>query len=162
MGPPEGLNLKQLSQKLAGLLLVYSGQRVQTLDHLQIDQLDLNFDSATFSITSKLKHTKSKGTIISYKAFPQNRNLCPILHLTRYLSVTKNLRNSPHLFVSFQKPHGAIGTQSLSRWIRYLLSDAGIDMAIFCPHSVRASSSAAAKRRGATVDTILQAGSWAR
>ena len=161
LGPAQNLPLKQLTMKLAALLLVSSGQRVQTLDHLSIDHLALQEDSANFIITSKLKHTKTKGTVVTYKAFPQNSNLCPVSHLTKYLEITASLRDSQKLFVSYQKPHKPVGTQTLSRWIRNILSAAGINMQIFGAHSVRASSSAAAKRGGATVDTILQAGSWA-
>ena len=161
-GSPENLELKELSIKLAALLLISSGQRVQTLAHLSTDNLLLGPDIARFSIFSKLKHTRDKGTEVTFRSFPENKNLCPVAHLSKYIQVTTPLRSSPQLFVSYQKPHNPVGTQTLSRWVRNALSAAGIDLSMFGAHSIRASSSAAAKRGGATLDTILNAGSWAR
>ena len=162
MGAPQDLNLKDLTIKLAALLLISSGQRVQTLEHLSIDNLFLSPDLAQFSIMTKLKHTKNKGTEVSFKSFPGNRNLCAVSHLSQYLQITRPFRQSPQLFLSYQKPHNPVVSQSISRWIRTMLAAAGIDLNIFGAHSIRASSTAAAKRGGATLDTILQAGSWAR
>ena len=160
MGPAPSLDLKDLTIKLAALLLVSSGQRVQTLQHLNIDQLTLNQSQAKFMITSKLKHTTDKGTAVVFRAYPHNINLCAVAHLHTYLQVTRPLRSTSQLFISYQRPHGPVVTQSISRWIKTMLAAAGIDLTDFGPHSIRASSSAAAKRGGAKLDTILKAGSW--
>ena len=160
LGDPKNLNLKTLTIKTAALLLISSGQRVQTLEHLSIDHLLLSPDMAKFSILTKLKHTRNKGTEVSFKSFPENRNLCAVAHLTQYLHSTSKIRSSPKLFLSYQKPHAPVVSQSISRWIRTMLAAAGVDLSTFGAHSIRASSSAAAKRGGAQLDTILQSGSW--
>ena len=85
MVPAPSLDLKDLTTKLAALLLVSSGHRVQTLQHLDIDYLILNSSQTKFCFMSKLKHTKDKGTEIIFKAYPQNVNLCAVTHLSTYL-----------------------------------------------------------------------------
>ena len=161
-GLPSSLDLKQLTLKLAALLLVSSGQRVQSLERLSLDNLLFGPDLAQFTILSKLKQTMDKATEICFKSFPENQNLCPVAHLSHYIEITQPLCSSPNLFISFQKPRKAVGSQTISRWVRNVLASAGIDLTRFGAHSVRASSSAAAKRGGVTLDTILNAGSWSR
>lgn len=162
LGTPLELDLRTLTIKLTALILLASAQRVQTLPHLSLENLVFTTEGAQFTVYEKLKHTTSKGTEIMLKSFPQNPALCVVQHLSVYLQCTKPVRTSPLLLLSFQKPFKPVGTQTLGRWIRELLQEAGINLQVFGPHSIRAASAAAAKRGGAQIDTILKAGCWAR
>ena len=42
------------------------------------------------------------------------------------------------LFISFHKRHKAVSKDTISRWLKCVLEEAGIDMSIFKPHSTRA------------------------
>ena len=55
---------------------------------------------------------------------------------------------SSPLFISFKKPFQPVSAASISRWIKELLAEAGIDTGIFKGHSIRAASTSAAKTRG--------------
>ena len=45
-------------------------------------------------------------------------------------------------FVSYSKPHRSVTSRTLTRWIKSVLTNAGVDPKIWAPHSVRAASSA--------------------
>ena len=113
LGPAQSLELKPLTLKLTVLLLVSSGHRVQTLDHLDIEHLVLTSEVAKFTILTKLKHTRSKGTEIIFKKYPQDPRLCVLAHLTHYLQVTEPHRSSTKLLLSYQRPFGPVGTQTI-------------------------------------------------
>ena len=148
LGEPSSLDLKTLTIKLAALILLATAHRVQTLPKLSIDHLMFTEEGAIFTVLDKLKHTKSKGTEILLKAFPSSPALCVVQHLSLYLKCTKPVRSSPTLLLSYQKPFNPVGTQTLGRWLRNLLQEAGINLQVFGPHSIRAASAAAAKRGG--------------
>ena len=81
-----------------------------------------------------------------FASFPHNTRLCPVDTLRYYLKATRNLRpvfpsSKPDpLFVSYVKPHNPITAPTLSRWLRMVLKNAGIDTDIFKAHSVRGAS----------------------
>ena len=153
------LSLKQLAQKLLILLLLCSGQRLQTIYQFNLDHLNFTQEGFCFQILKKLKRSKV-GTLVSYKAYHQNPSLCPQQHLMQYLHVTERLREDRQLFLSFQQPYKAVQQSTLSRWVSEVLQSAGIDVSVFKPHSTRSASSSGAARGGAKIDTIMAAGGW--
>ena len=146
-GPPHTLSLKLLTQKLLILLLLCSGQRLQTVFSFSLDGLDFTPDGFLFTIMKCLKR-KKVGTVVQYKAFPQNVNLCPKQHLVQYLHKSAEHRKSPQLFLSYQKPFEPVKQCTLSRWVTQVLHSSGIDTQIFKPHSTRAASTSGAARGG--------------
>ena len=44
-------------------------------------------------------------------------------------------------FVSFAKPHRSVTSRTLARWIKTVLSNAGVDAKLWAPHLVRSASS---------------------
>ena len=44
-------------------------------------------------------------------------------------------------FVSYQQPHKSVTSQTLARWMKVMLADAGVDPVVWKPHAVRAASS---------------------
>ena len=80
---------------------------------------------------------------VSIRSFPDNPLLCPVLAITAYLSRTKPLCSNDHsFFVSFVKPHMSVKARTLARWLKQVMSAAGIDTSMFSPHATRSASAA--------------------
>ena len=77
------------------------------------------------------------------KLFPENPLLCPVLAITAYLSRTKPLCSDDNsFFISFVQPHKSVKPCTLARWMKQILSVAGIDISMFSSHTVRSASAA--------------------
>ena len=71
-----------------------------------------------------------------FERYTKNFDMCILNILKTYLEHTKMLRGSGTiLFIASQKPHHPISRDTFSRWIRQVLSSAGIDLSLFSPHS---------------------------
>ena len=76
-----------------------------------------------------------------------------------YLKFTKDLRSSDRLFVTLRTPHGAAATSTLSRWLEEVIAMSGHSGS---GGSTRAVASSQAISRGASLQSVLAAGDWAR
>ena len=96
-----------------------------------------------------------------FPAFLAYTTLCPVRTLDKYLDKIKQLReNENRFFISFIKPHKAVTSSSIARWLRTILEEAGIDSSIFGAHSTHGASASAAARGGVTLEEILKAANW--
>ena len=97
----------------------------------------------------------------SFPSFPGNPTLCPVMALKAYEDKTGPIRgDETKLLISFIKPHKAVTSSSVARWLKSVLGAAGIDTAIFSAHSTRGASSSAAANVGITTNDILKAANW--
>lgn len=161
--PYDEMSLKCMSQKLAMLLSLLSGQRVQTLHKLSIDSMKMDDTKCVFDIQMLLKQTRRGKHLapIELLAYQDNSSLCIVQLMKIYLKRTANIRkDAKQLFISYQKPYGPVSKDTLSRWIKEMLIKAGIDTTHFGAHSVRSASTSAAARKGLSVDTIMKAAGW--
>jgi len=62
--------------------------------------------------------------------------------------------------VAIVKPHQAVTSVTIARWLKQLLQAAGVDITTFTSHSVRGASSSAAAGAGMTVNDILKVADW--
>ena len=62
-------------------------------------------------------------------------------------------------FISLQKPHLGVTSQTLSRWTLQLLSAAGIDTSIFSSHATRSAAGALLSRKLTSVQ-ICKLADW--
>ena len=92
--------------------------------------------------------------------FKDNPKLCVALVLKEYLKRTKTLRNSSSLFITFIRPYKPVSRDTISRWIKTVMSDAGIDVQKFSAHSTRGASTSQAARRNVPLGTILKTAGW--
>uniref|UniRef100_A0A1X7UE04 Tyr recombinase domain-containing protein n=1 Tax=Amphimedon queenslandica TaxID=400682 RepID=A0A1X7UE04_AMPQE len=93
--------------------------------------------------------------------FQSNPKLCPVVSLQAYLERTEPLRKEEtSFFLSFIKPHGAVTSSTIARWLRLTLELAGIDSSIFGTHFTRGASASAAARGGIITEYILKAADW--
>ena len=161
--PVESLTLKQLTLKLVMLLLLVSGQRGQTIHLLDINHMFVNDAKYTFVIPSHLKQSKPgvPNPHVVLESF-ERPSICVVTTLTEYLVRTKVLRPSgqSQLLISYVKPYKPISRDTVTRWVRYTMALAGIDVTKYSAHSTRAASVSAASRASVNLDDILQTAGW--
>lgn len=165
----EALSLKQLTLKLTILLALTTSHRMQTFSLIDIRNMRLLIDHIEIKIPATIK-TSNSGTDKNKKQptlilpfFTQNKKICVATTLQNYLQATKELRlNTHNLLISFQKPHNEVTAQTISRWIKDILKECGIDTGVFTAYSTRHASTSAAKRSGISVDLIKQTAGWTK
>ena len=144
------------------LLALTSSQRCQTLAALDIANMKKTEQYYLFCLE---KHTKQNRPGNLFSTFCVRRydhdNLCPYQTLEAYVERTSVLRGTTtiKLFISYVKPHKAVGTQTIGRWIKQLLQESGIDTTVFKAHSTRAASVSKVSHSLPT-DTILNHVGW--
>ena len=62
----------------------------------------------------------------------------------------------------FKSPFKSVTTQTLSRWVKEVLNNSGIDTRIFTAHSTRHASTSAAKRNGVDIDPLRRTAGWTK
>uniref|UniRef100_A0A1Y1M5M3 Tyr recombinase domain-containing protein n=1 Tax=Photinus pyralis TaxID=7054 RepID=A0A1Y1M5M3_PHOPY len=159
----ETLSLQDLTYKLAILIALATGQRVQTLANIEVENIIINENRVEVKIPKKLK-TSTKGRIqptLLLPFFNQDKKICPARTLIEYLNKTKNLRQtSKNLFITFKKPHKDVTSQTISRWLKVILRKSGLDTNQFTAHSTRHAATSAAARKGVPYDSIRLAAGW--
>ena len=153
--------LKDLSRKLVAVLACLSLQRVHPLTH--IDKNVQFTDSATYLfVFHDLKIARRRPYFtIALPALSENDSIGAARLLSRYLQVTHDLRSAgcDQLFLSYTAPHAPVSADTIARWIRSVLADAGIDTSQFGAHSVCGAASSAASSL-VPLDQVLRAGDW--
>lgn len=161
--PNEGLKLEELTKKCVTLLALATAHRVQTLAKINIVNIEHFPSQLVIKIPDSIKTSRpgSKQPTLILPFFTSKPEICPSKTLIAYLDRTKHLRkNSNSLFISYQKPHNTVTSQSLSRWIKSVLKLSGIDTSIFTAHSTRHAATSKALKCGVTVDQIRKTASW--
>ncbi|KAI5633931.1 phage integrase family domain-containing protein [Phthorimaea operculella] len=133
------LNLEKITKKLVILLALSTAHRVQTLSLLKLENVSITQNGVKIAVTDIIK------TII-------------------YIFVTKNMRttNAGNLLLTHKAPHRPATAQTISRWIKQVLSESGVDVGTFSAHSTRhaASATSAAFSAGINVETIRKTAGW--
>ena len=106
-------------------------------------------------------HNTSQNTNFFFPSLPGGSRLCSVSTLKEYESRTQPLRErETKLLVSIIKPHKAVSSGTVARWLKSLLEASGIDTPIFSAHSVRGASSSAVASAGISTSDILKAAGW--
>ena len=130
---------------------------------LDLDCMTQENDRITFKFDLlKQSRPSVKSPIMELCAYPENPKICVVKTLSHYLERTQLFREQESkLFLTYQKPyHHAVSASTISRWIKCMLKQAGIDTTKFGAHSTRAASSSAAKQAGVPIRDILSTGGW--
>ena len=133
-GKQTPISLKALTLKTAFLLAITRPSRSADLSQLNITRIRRGANGISFLPSALAKQSRQGKPIESFyfPAFLANTTLCPVRTLDKYLDKTKQLReNENRLFISFIKPHKAVTSSSIARWLRTILEEAGIDSSIF-------------------------------
>ena len=94
---------------------------------------------------------------------PKNQVLCVVPALNEHLKRTETSRtnrNKFQLLLSYIKPHVKIHSSTVSRRIKEILKETGVDADVFKGHSTRSVSPSKECLSGISVDDILSRGSW--
>ena len=163
MGQNFELNSKQLSLKLVMLLTLLNIQRVETIPSFNTEKMFLDETSCTFLPDNLLKHSRPSyaNKPVTYRAYPHNPNLCPVTAIKHYKSIRDLLfPNTPQFIVTHRKPHKAAHKDTIARWVKELMREAGVDTSIFKAHSCHSASASAAKNIGIPIEDILRKANW--
>ncbi|KAJ8917626.1 hypothetical protein NQ315_000109 [Exocentrus adspersus] len=157
-------HLKFLSYKLVTLLALTTGERIHTLSLIKCSNIVFSSTGVTIAIPdfTKTSRPQFRQPRLFLPYFPENCNLCVASTLQDYLNVTRTLRqtNCDSLFLSYKKPHAAASKQTISRWVKNTLNEAGVDTSTFTAHSTRHASTSCALRGGVSVDIIRKSAGW--
>ena len=127
-----------------------------------MDNLNIAADRVDIAIDTLLKQSRPGrvGIALTFKAYPTDKRLC-IVHYLKHVHRTQELRGTERcLFLTYKKPHHRATKQTISRWIKVTLGQAGIDTNKFSAHSTRAASTSSAKRHDIPLSTILKQAGW--
>jgi hypothetical protein len=106
--PAGKLPLRKLTLKVTMLLLLTSGQRIDTISKLDLADIEVNSSEYVLTITQPIKQSRLGYRVpqIKLKAYPDNKRLCIHRYLTAYLKRTLPLRGDcTSLFLTFQRPY---------------------------------------------------------
>ena len=163
LGDNEELSLQDLTMKRSMLLALVTGQRCQTIQALNIEQMVKNDEMWSFHINKLLKTSrpgKHFGTI-EIKTFAEDKVICPVTALKAYVARTLPLRkNNSQLLLSYRNPYKSVSSETIRKWIKKTLARAGIDSDVFGAHSTRSASTSAAKAGNISISTIMDAAGW--
>ena len=91
-----------------------------------------------FTIKEHIKQSRPGYTSprIEFKAFSDNLNICVVSTLNEYIDRTAVHRGEhKQLLLSYAKPFKPVTVDSISRWLKLVLVQAGIDATLFKAHS---------------------------
>lgn len=143
LSPVKYITLKELTLKLTMLISLTNASRVQSI-HL----MDLNFvqkvkGNFIFVLNDLIKQSRPgyKEPTVNITAYPPDRRLCTVTVYNEYLFRTKNIRrNKTKLLLSYIKPHECVSRDTISRWIKEIMTRSKIDTGKYKAHSVRSAS----------------------
>lgn len=161
----DNLDLQKATKKLVTILALTTGHRVQTLSLIKIQNIKFTSDGIQITITDTIK-TSSRNSlhpILQLKVYKNNLEICPVTIIKTYLKMTEPIRqNMEHLVLTFKRPYKNASSQSISRWIKSVLGEAGIDINMFSAHSTRHAATSAANRAGLSIDLIRKTAGWSK
>ncbi|ODM98640.1 putative integrase/recombinase y4rA [Orchesella cincta] len=162
--PNEQLSLQQVSKKLCMLLCLATAARTQTLASINVNDIVQQPNGIKIRISKMLKTTRPgfHQSEFDIPYFEEKPSLCVGTLIMHYLNMTKDLRKSSQLFVSYQKPWNPVGSQTIARWIRTTLSEAGVDISNYGAHSVRHAASSTALKAGVSLENIRASAGWSK
>ena len=139
----DAIGFKALTLTAATLLTILSGQHVSTVHKFKLSGLHFTDNTAIFSIVSDiLKHSKP-------------HTLAQYIHARQTQLADLQFDK---LFITHQKPFHPASKDSIARWIKELLTLAGINTDLFIPHSCRAAAASHAESLNFPISQILKAG----
>ena len=167
--PPSSLSLKQMTLKTVALVALTASDRAQTIHALRSDMVEPTKKGLEIVVLERLK-TSRRGhppRVVTCVTWPdQELDVAYYVHkyldrvlIYRILAVEKGLEKPVQLFLSHQTGR-PVARSTISRWIKEVMSLAGVDTSRFLPGSTRSASVSAAARRGASIAQLLGAGDW--
>lgn len=156
----------QLSRKLAVLIALVTGYRLQTIGSICLPNIQQSAECFQIFIPDSIK-SSGPGRLqpcLKIPFFKENKSICPAETLITYLQATLTLRHPREdaLFILTVKPHTRATKQTIARWMKQILALSGVDISKFAPHSTRHASTSAVFRAGVSVDSIMKTAGWSQ
>ncbi|WAR05309.1 hypothetical protein MAR_020678 [Mya arenaria] len=158
--------LKQASNLYKSVILIsllkLIVRRGQTIHLVEIQDISFGSNDIQIATNHLIKQSRPGYHLapITFKQYDKDPKLCIVRTFREYLDRTAALRGKvTKLLVTTQKPHPAASRDTVSRWVKSLLTSAGVDKC-FKPHSVRSASVSKAKEKGVKLETILKSAGW--
>ena len=77
------------------------------------------------------------------------------------LEWTQNIRGDhKQLLLSYIKPHKSISNATVGKWVKCIVSDAGVDVSHFSGNNGREASTSYSAKAGLSLTELLRAGGW--
>lgn len=161
--PNLDLSLEKITKKVVILLALCTGHRVQTFSLIKVKNIHFTSNEINIFIPDIIK-TSAPGRespVLSLPYFTENPKVCPAKTIQDYIERTRDRPISvSNLLITYKKPYKAATTQSISRWIKQVLSESGVDTSVFSAHSTRHASTSAAASAGVSLDVIRRTAGW--
>ena len=164
------LSNKHLTLKLTFLLAVTSAHRGSELKCLKIQGMNRCNGVTVFQFDSKHKTCKQGKKLpqSEFYEFVEDPILCPVACLNTYLDTSGHWRSKNgegltvpnQLLISHTKPHEEVTKPTIARWLKEILSLAGIDINTYKAHSTRAAASSKAESMGLSIEEVIAKGNW--
>lgn len=124
--------------------------------------MQLSDDCIVISISNLLKQTRPGFHLepIILQSYSINVKLCIVSPIKQYLDRTQHLREGERFLISTLKPHEHGSKQTVGRWVKLIMLQAGISDA-FKPHSTRSASVSHAYYKGVPLLDIEKSAGWA-
>ena len=155
---------KDLTLKTTMLMALTAIKRCSDLHFLDNRFMALGEDKIVFKLLGKPKNFRKKGKVPDPITFwASGLDLCPVATIKAYIDCTAPWREEnaeAQFFLSYKKPHHAITSSTIGRWLKTVLGNVGVDTTKFTAHSTRAASSSKYKTLGASVTEIMNCGNW--
>lgn len=161
--PLNSLSLENLTKKFVTLMALTTAHRVQTFSKINLDNINKFEDRIEIRISEKIKTSgpNKYQPILILPFFKDKEELCVASAALAYINATKNLRgNEKHLILTYKKPYHPASSQTISRWIKTVLKNSGINTEIYQSHSTRHAATSAAFRSGISIEAIRKTAGW--
>ncbi|XP_043276104.1 uncharacterized protein [Venturia canescens] len=161
--PLESLSIGDLTNKTVMLLALSTAHRAQTLSCIEVDKIKRSPRGMEITITKLIKTSgpgKSQPVLV-IPEFKERPELCVASAIRVYLEKTAKYRGTEKsLFLATKKPHKKVGAQTISRWIKRVMKESGVDTEVFSAHSTRHASTSVAFTKGVSLDIIRATAGW--
>ncbi|KAI8437968.1 hypothetical protein MSG28_010630 [Choristoneura fumiferana] len=162
--PHQDISLENLTKKLVSLLALCTAHRVQTLSLIKVNNIQFSSSGAKITITDLIKTSgpNRDQPVLYLPFFNEDTRICPATTLQDYLKATNNVRDNKisNLFITNKRPYKAATAQTISKWLKMVLSESGVDVTMFSAHSTRHAATSAARAAGVAVDVIRKTATW--
>lgn len=144
-GENKTLSIEKLTKKLAMLLLLVTSQRCNTILELCVNRCDYDNEVVIFRLNKLLKSAKLGEPLgsITLKPYDKKPNLCVVRTLKRYIRKTKNVRGSENQMLLSYASNKKLCHGTLSKYLKDVLTKAGIEANKYGAHTARGSSASA-------------------
>ena len=147
------LEFKDIVKELVMLFFILGARRKQALFNINIDNIIF-----TDKPNKTLKRASPNRSLepLTYRRYEAKEKLCITNCLQSYLEKRNKLVNEEvrKLLITYGKPHKPVSRDSVGRWIKNELANAGIDATVFKPHSCRSASVSKASEQCSNISYI--------